>query len=71
VWPNATATLFRSAAAHDPPVEDLEYPMSGAANTTPVRKSRGERIARVLVIAGILVVWSGVACTAALELIAG
>jgi hypothetical protein len=45
--------------------------MSGAANTTPVRKSRGERIARVLVIAGILVVWSGVACTAALELIAG
>jgi|GraSoiStandDraft_30_1057271.scaffolds.fasta_scaffold1466021_1 hypothetical protein len=35
------------------------------------KMSRGERVARVLVIAGILVVWSGIACTAALGLIAG
>jgi hypothetical protein len=45
--------------------------MSATAKTMSTKRSHGERLAKVLVIAGILVVWSGIACTAALELIAG
>jgi hypothetical protein len=45
--------------------------VSATAKALTAKRSRGERIAKVLVIAGIFVVWSGIAFTAALELIAG
>ena len=45
--------------------------MSATGKAVTAKRSRGERVAKVLVIAGMLVVWSGIACIAALELIAG
>jgi hypothetical protein len=45
--------------------------MSATRKAVAAKRSRSESVAKVMVIAGILVVWSGIACTAALELIAG